>query len=168
MNILVCGPECSGKTELAKHLSGYYQMKLIPEYAVEYLDNLGRSYGYSDIVEIAAEHHKRFREAERAARHVVCDTFLVNLWIWSVYRFGKVDPRIDTWLADSRFDLILLMKPDIAWASGPFRENPHDRDILFGSYLQKLGQLNWPFHIISGSFEEREAEAERCVELVLR
>ena len=52
--ITLVGPESSGKSTLARLLANYFQCPLVPEYAREYLNLLGRPYEVSDL-QIMAE-----------------------------------------------------------------------------------------------------------------
>ena len=159
MKILVCGPECSGKTHLAIYLSKELGIKYIPEFAVEYLDALeDRKYTEADIKAIAKEHYRLYEEASANAS-VVLDTFLLNLKIWSEYRFGAVDEWITKTLESVQFDRVLLMRPDIEWEDAPYRENPDDRDRLFEMYVYELETLGRDFHIVEGQGEQRMLNA---------
>lgn len=51
--ITVVGPESSGKTTLASKLAGYFKAPLVPEYAREYLEGIGRPYDIDDLTQIA-------------------------------------------------------------------------------------------------------------------
>ncbi len=51
--ITIVGPESSGKTTLASQLSETLQCLWVPEYARNYLTNLGRSYQIDDLTTIA-------------------------------------------------------------------------------------------------------------------
>ncbi len=51
--ITIVGAESSGKTTLAMHLAEYFGCPWVPEYAREYLEALGRTYGEEDLDIIA-------------------------------------------------------------------------------------------------------------------
>jgi len=63
--ITIVGAESSGKTRLAMQLANYFQCPWVPEYAREYLAELGRPYAQEDL-EVIAE-----RELERII-DIVC------------------------------------------------------------------------------------------------
>ena len=60
--VVICGPESTGKTTLARYLANYYNTKWIPEYAREYIGNLDRAYTYQDVEIIAKKQVKQFQE----------------------------------------------------------------------------------------------------------
>ena len=163
LKILICGPECSGKTILAHHITKLFGMKYIPEYAVEYLDGLeGRMYDEEDLLKIAKGHYDLFLDAS-AKGHVVLDTFLLNIKIWAEYKFDRRHAWIDERLSELSFDRVFLMTPDLEWEEAKYRENPDDRDVLFQMYLRELGDLDWEFSIIEGQGKERFKKVEQSV-----
>lgn len=162
MLILIAGPECSGKTALARALAGYYSGQWLPEYAPEYLDGLGRHYAYEDIGRIAREHDARLKALVACTsrdQYIFLDSFLVNLKIWSLYRFGRVDTWIEERISTLDMDCVLLLRPNIPWEEGPYRENPGDRDQLFDLYEAQFAELNWPYRVVDALGEERLFQA---------
>ena len=51
--IAIIGPESTGKSSLCQRLAEHYQTEWCPEYAREFLLNLGRKYNYDDLLVIA-------------------------------------------------------------------------------------------------------------------
>ena len=49
----IIGPESTGKTTLARYLAERYHGVLVPEYAREYVEQLGRHYTREDVETIA-------------------------------------------------------------------------------------------------------------------
>jgi len=65
IQIAITGPESTGKSDLTAGLAAYFSGVSVPEYAREYLNKLGRSYRYDDILEIAKQQHRLMGEAIR-------------------------------------------------------------------------------------------------------
>jgi len=134
--ILITGPESTGKSTLASQLSEELGHIMIPEYGRTYLEKNGPEYSYKDIEIMALDHMEQVKAADNNS--LILDTYLLNYKIWSEYKFGKVSDKIIELLTECRFDLILLMEPDIEWSEDPLRENPGDRAVLFDIYKNEM------------------------------
>ncbi len=163
--IIITGPESSGKSSLARSLSGFFRTRFVPEYSRIYLTRLLRPYEESDLLQIAKGQFFLERDyAKRLNGLMICDTSMLVLKVWSDFRFGKTHPWILEQLHGTPRHHYLLCKPDIPWQPDPFRENPQDRDVLFDIYLRELEQLGLSYSIISGERpEERLGLAVRAV-----
>lgn len=168
--IVITGPESSGKTTLARALARQYSAPWVDEMAREYLANKdGHVYVEADLLGIARlqlmEEVQRASEARESRSPLLfCDTDLITIRIWGEEKYGRSDPWIMQQTESRSYDLWLLCAPDMPWESDPLRENPHDRDRLFGVYERTLSQLAKPYAIMSGAHEERMREAERVIE----
>jgi nicotinamide riboside kinase len=49
-----------------------------------------------------------------------------------------------------------LCAPDIPWEPDPLRENPLNREMLFGLYLEQLEKYGRNFTILTGHLENRQ------------
>ena len=99
---------------------------------------------------------------------MVCDTDMITVRIWSEEKYGRCDPWIMQQSEERHYDLWLLCKPDMPWQADPLRENPHDRDRLFGVYEGMLKWLEKPYVIMQGDREHRLADASKAIADPLR
>ena len=53
LKVVILGPECTGKTDLANFLASQYNTSWVPEYARAFLNKLNRPYEQSDLIKIA-------------------------------------------------------------------------------------------------------------------
>ena len=137
--IAITGPESSGKTTLARALAAHFGVPWVPEFAREYLKDLDRPYVKEDLLCIAeGQLEAERRIASGRPSMLVCDTDLLVIRIWSQEKFERVDPRLEELVRGTEYHHTLLCKPDLPWEPDPLRENPHDRDRLFGIYEQEL------------------------------
>lgn len=161
LRIAITGPECSGKTYLAKYLAKHYQGNWVPEIARQFLPALGRKYEFDDLLILSrlqlAEEEKIVQACTGPA--VFCDTELINIKIWSEYRFGKVHEEVIRNIENARYDFYFLMYPDIPWEYDPLRENPDDRLKLFERFENELNQYGKNYHIIQGNLDQRIQDA---------
>jgi nicotinamide riboside kinase len=166
LRIVITGPESSGKTTLAKALAARYKAPYVPEYARIYLEERGPSYGLEDLIRIAegqlALAEARMRE-EPSASHIFIDTWMLEIRVWAQYRYDMVPEMIEQAYHTYHPDIYLLCAPDILWEADPLRENPHDRDILYGLYTEALEQTGIPFVTLTGSASGREVAAQTAI-----
>jgi nicotinamide riboside kinase len=99
-----------------------------------------------------------------AAQWLFLDTWDVVLNIWHSYRFGYVPTYLEAFRKRTPIDHYLLCKADLPWVADPMRENQHDRDQLFDLYLAHLRDSDCSFSIISGSGDERHAQAVQALD----
>ncbi|REG87056.1 AAA family ATPase [Algoriphagus antarcticus] len=164
--ILILGPESTGKSTLAEDLAKYFGEPWVPEYAREYLENLGREYRYEDMIEIGkGQVALEDAIAENANNYLFCDTDLRVIHIWSEHRFGKTDPWVMEQIGKRTYDLILLTNTDLPWAPDPQREYPEleMRQYFFKKYLQLAKDSDFPYSIICG---DRKKRLETAVEVI--
>jgi len=164
--IVLSGPESTGKTTLAEQLAMFFGTVWIPEYAREYVLNLGRNYEYTDVVRIGKKQIEELTsDYPNADRFVFFDTGLIITQIWFIERYKACPDFIKRALQDIKIDLYLLCRPDIEWKKDPVRENNGvDRERLFGRYEEELNYFGVPYKIIEGSGDTRLNNAIQKVE----
>ncbi|RAI94863.1 AAA family ATPase [Algoriphagus yeomjeoni] len=163
--ILILGPESTGKSTLAADLANHFGEPWVPEYAREYLDNLGREYRYEDLVKIGkGQIELEDKLAEKANDYLFVDTDLRVIHIWSEHRFGKTDPWVLEQIATRKYDLILLTDTDLPWTPDPLREYPEleMRNYFLDLYTKLAKESGFPFFLISGN---RDARLTKALEL---
>ena len=162
--IAITGPESSGKTTLARALAAHFGVPWVPEFARDYLAELDRPYVEEDLLRIAeGQLETEQRIASERPSMLVCDTDLLVVRIWSQEKFGRVDPRLEELVHRTEYHRTLLCRPDLPWEPDPLRENPLDRDRLFGLYEQELNALGRTYTVIHGGRTERLHRAVHAV-----
>jgi len=166
IKVAVIGPESTGKSTLATYLAQQLSGGLVPEYARDYLQQLGRPYTEADLLSIAkgqcaAEDY--YRLSNDPPPFLICDTELTVIKIWSEVKYSRVHPWILTELKQRSYDFYLLTYIDLPWEADPLREHPYKREFLFDLYLKECQNRNLPFALIKGSKEERQAQAEKIL-----
>jgi len=155
--VVLTGPECTGKSTLAKQLAAHYNTVFIPEYAREYVENLDRPYTYEDILHIAATQIKQKSEQnQRPQRIVFLDTYLVITKVWMDLLYKTHPVWIDEELLRNDIGLYLLCNTDIVWMPDRVRENGGQaREDLFNLYRKELEHYGLHYDIIEGTGAER-------------
>jgi NadR type nicotinamide-nucleotide adenylyltransferase len=168
--VVVLGPESTGKSTLSEKLAAHFNTVWTPEYAREYLDELGRPYEQGDLLEIArGQLRLEDEKARQASRLLICDTDLYVLKVWSEHKYGHADPRILEQIAARPYDLYLLTYIDIPWQEDPQREypDPQMREYFYRIYRDIVVNAGVPWADIRGSFEEREKAAIAAVDKLI-
>lgn len=158
--ILITGPESTGKSELATALAGHFGGAVVPEYARNYILNLGRRYEYRDVEHIALQQIKQYEDSLVTRKWVFFDTWLIITRVWFEVVYGSVPAWIDGHIRKARFDLVLLCGTDIPWVSDPVRENGGEkREMLFARYTLELDRFGFDWDLVTGKGEERKDRA---------
>lgn len=179
--VVLYGPESTGKTMLAMHLSRHFQTLWVPEFArhyleskINYYDPFGRK---SDEVsqpqdippivlgQIAWEDGM----APQCCNNLmICDTNPLMTYVYNEYYFQRKEEWIAEIAIQRGYDLYLLTDIDIPWvADPPLRDRPDHRNELFELFKKELDQRKLPYHLICGDFETRNKTAVELIENLL-
>ncbi|MFZ6050856.1 AAA family ATPase [Halocola ammonii] len=162
--IAIVGPECSGKTTLARELGKEFNAPVIPEIARDYLSEIGKNYNLKDVNTIAQlQKSEALKFLEDKPETLIHDTEILTIKIWQEEKWQEPSALVmDLWEEQS-FDLYLLCYPDLPWEDDGLRENPIDRERLFKIYEKQLKESNATFTTISGLGPTRLEEAMQAV-----
>ncbi len=154
--ISITGPESTGKSELASGLAKHYQTVYVPEYSREYLKEIGTNYTLDDVLNIAkGQLYSETRFLKLANQYLFCDTDMIVAKIWCTEVFNECPEWIEKMLVELPYDLYLLCYPDLEWQPDVLRENPENREYLFGLFVKELEHLNFHYRIVKGKGNER-------------
>lgn len=168
IRIAIVGPECTGKTDLARFLAEYYQTKWVPEYAREYINELNRPYEKSDLLAIAnGQITREDNLAKEVDELLICDTTLLIIKIWSEFNYGDCAAEITDEMARRKYALHLLTYIDIPWEADPQREHPDKREQLYELYRNELIKNEIEFVEIKGEQESRRKTAIQAIEKLM-
>ena len=158
---VLTGPECSGKTTLAKSLAEYFQGKYLGEPARTILNGL-EVYTPKDLLAVFRAYTKR-DDVDFSNKPLFLDTDLQNLFLWWQEKYGPVPRKLCQAYKAQNERSFLLCKPDLPWVYDPLRENPNDRERLYELYYRDLVDRKLPFTVIEGDGVER---LEMAIEIV--
>lgn len=158
--IAIVGPESTGKTSLAMQLASICKTAWVPEFARSFLENLDRPYVKADLLDIAKGQLKLEDELASTANNLlICDTNLLVIKIWSEFKYNTCDQWIQENVVNRTYDLHFLTDVDLPWEEDPLRENPEQREELFGLYKQALDSMNIRYVQLSGTETTRLEKA---------
>ncbi len=168
IRIVLSGPESTGKSWLAQKLAIHYKTVFIPEFAREYVENLGENYSFTDVEIIARKQIEQLNEFTGKANGIIfIDTWLVITKVWFQEVYGKVPKWLIGSLTEIPIDLYLLCNTDIEWEFDPVRENPNNREYLFNIYKKEIEELEKPCHIVIGKDNQRLRNAIKHIDNLL-
>jgi NadR type nicotinamide-nucleotide adenylyltransferase len=182
--ICLVGAESTGKTTLAQALARHFGVAWMPEYGREYCE---RKYGLApfapdgdpvlddwaseEFLAIAQEHARREDEAAARAEPplLIVDTDAFATCLWHERYLGGQEPTLEA-LAEARrplYRLYLLCGSDIPWVQDGTRDGRAIRETMQGRFRQRLEASGRPWLAVSGSPEQRLAQACRAIEGLL-
>jgi NadR type nicotinamide-nucleotide adenylyltransferase len=150
IKIAVIGPESSGKSTLCEMLNAHYKGFVVKEFAREYLNDKS-TYEEEDLLEIAKGQANFEDEGINSDKNIILfDTNFLVLKVWSDLKYNRCHSFIEEELSNRKYDLTLLLLPNIPWQYDPMRESPsiEDRMNIFKEYRKQLELLKHPYHII--------------------
>jgi nicotinamide riboside kinase len=164
--IVVTGSESTGKTQLAEQLAQHLNCDWIPELSRKYIQQLGRSYTYTDVEAIALQQIEQFKAVQNTpSKRVVFDTGLIITKVW----FDVVYDECPQWLIQTITNLPktlhLLCDTDLEWVPDTVRENGGEmREKLSQMYANELVKFGFPYALVSGIGDNRLKNAIRIIE----
>jgi NadR type nicotinamide-nucleotide adenylyltransferase len=161
--IVVIGPESTGKSTLCEQLAAKYKTMWVPEFAREYLLDLGRPYQYHDLLIIAKgqlEQENRITSSLNIPL-VFIDTDMYVMKVWCEFVFGKCHSFILDEIVKRKYDTYLLCNTDLPWVADELREYPdlESRDRLYYTYKDIMINQSEPWFEIKGDNEQRLSNA---------
>ncbi|MBK6835613.1 MAG: ATP-binding protein [Bacteroidetes bacterium] len=161
IKVAVIGPESTGKSEMCRQLAKEYNTIFVPEFARNYLTNLGKPYTYEDVIYIGEQQMLLEKEYEKRANKILfCDTNLITIKIWLQVVFNKVPFYMDVLINKNKYDKTFLMDIDLPWENDPLREHPNRRKEILNLHLIELESHKTKFNLINGVGTERLQNAK--------
>ncbi|MEZ6015952.1 MAG: AAA family ATPase [Planctomycetota bacterium] len=171
--VAIVGPESTGKSTLASTLGARCDAVVVPEYARTYLEARQRSglrdLSPDDMEAITLGQLASDASLARTSRGVlVSDTDLITTQVWSERLFGTSADWLRAEAAAQRFDLTLLLAPDVPWVRDPVRYLPGEGRDFFDRLERALRAAGRDFTVLSGSFAARTEAASAAVARLTR
>ena len=169
IRIAIVGPECTGKTTLAKQLADHFNTSWVPEFARGFLqkkwDETNEICEPSDMLPIVRGQISAENEASQEANNIlISDTSALQSKVYSDIYYGETDPMIAKAAKKHRYDLFFLTDADVPWEKDDLRDRPNDRQNYFGIFRQALIELDKPYIVLSGDAQTRLKNAIAHIE----
>ena len=166
--VAIVGAESTGKTTLARALAAHFETVWVPEHARDYLLARGGVATRDDMLIIAnGQAALEDRLAREADRLLVCDTNLLTTQLWHEHYFGRCPPEIRQLAGERTANLYLLCDLDVPWVGDGLRDSPQQREWFQARFRSELAALGLPCVVLTGTLENRLADAIRHVTALL-
>ncbi len=177
------GPESAGKTTLCEALRASLEARgeeaqVVPEAARVYLEALAeggappplRAAHFERIAAAQALLHAHIEPAAaaRGARWLISDTGVILTGVWAEELCEGPLPDLRPWREGERFDLYLLLRPDLPWVGDSARYQParDERERFFGVCEGRLRGGGLPYVVVEGAGEERVRAALEALDKI--
>lgn len=165
--IVLTGPECSGKSTLARSLATALAAPCTPEAARLFAEAIHPTPLSAETVEPIARLAMRLAD-EAAAQHpaaIVHDTDLISTVVYARHYYGSCPAWIEQEARARLADQYLLCLPDLPWQADGVRDRPISRQSMLASFRAALAEFGAASVDISGFGAVRERAARRAVGL---
>jgi HTH-type transcriptional regulator, transcriptional repressor of NAD biosynthesis genes len=156
--VVLLGAESTGKSTLAARLAEVFETQHVHEYGREHYELRDGELDLDDYVVIAREHRRREDKAAlRSNRYLFADTNAVTTMFFSHYYNRNSLPELQA-LADdcaARYRHVIVCNDDIPFEQDGWRDNEVWRSRMQGMVLHDLAVRRIPFHVVSGTLDER-------------
>ncbi|MCL4212442.1 MAG: AAA family ATPase [Gemmatimonadales bacterium] len=154
--VVLTGPECAGKTTLARALAEAFAAPWTPEAARIVAEQSATPLSAETVAPIARLAMRLEDEALAAGPALlVRDTDLVSTLVYARHYYGTVAPWIVAKAKERLADLYLLCEPDLPWSADGVRDRPDRRLELHAEFARTLEAHGARIALIRGSGEAR-------------
>lgn len=169
-DIILCGPESSGKTTMVRALSVHFGWPYVDEFARTYLTHLNRKYNKADVHFMAREQKQAATMARKPGLPLIHDTDMLTYLIWVEDKFAHFDASLqpDWDQVTDASPLYLLCRPNLPWEPDPLREDPDRLQHLFDRHIHHLQRLQLPYRIIDQLGADRTRQAIQLLQSEMR
>lgn len=164
--VLVAGGESTGKTTLTKMLAKLFHTSWSEEYGRYYAERfLGGDethFTSQDFSEIALRQHIQDQDALRAANRICFfDTDALITQKFSELYLGETNPVVESFIDPDKYDLVLLLKPDVEWVDDGMRLHGKDADRwrIYESLRHEYTSRGFTVMELDGNYQDRLAKA---------
>jgi len=169
LNIVLIGPESTGKTTLAKALAEQYRTFFVPEYARIYAEKHTDKLTYQDVIPIAeGQHQLEVNYTLKANRILFYDTNLLQTKVYSEWYYNKCPNELNDLIKISKYDFYFLNYIDVPWEEDDLRDKPREREYMFNAFETALITYNKPYVLLKGNKHERLKTAIHHIDQLLK
>lgn len=151
--VTLTGPECCGKTSLAKKLAEHFDAPVTEEYARIYAEEVGRELTAADVEPIARGELELIENALATDSDLVIhDTDLLSTVVYAEFYYGEPPGWVWQSVIDAPPDLYLLLTP-LPMERDEVRDPKINRNELTEIFVERLVKLGQPWYALKPPYE---------------
>lgn len=165
--VVLMGAESTGKSTLTARLAAEFGTEQVQEYGRDHYAERGGKLELDDYVTIARVHRGLEDEAaRRASRYLFIDTNAITTMFFSHYYNRGSLPELRHLAEEcaARYRHVIVCDDDIPFEQDGWRDNDVWRGRMQGMVLHDLDVRGIPYHVASGSLDERVAQVRSILE----
>jgi HTH-type transcriptional regulator, transcriptional repressor of NAD biosynthesis genes len=167
LKVVILGTESTGKSTLAEKLSSHYSCGLVTEAGRDLIPD-SKNFCYEDLILVAKEHAGRITKAVNGKHPlIIIDTDIHITKSYSRFVFSRELEVEDEIMNYNKAHLYLYLKNDVPYFQDGTRLTLDDRNRLDALHRQVLKEADVDFLEIEGDWEERSANAVKCIDSLL-
>jgi nicotinamide riboside kinase len=167
-DVVLTGPESSGKTSMARHLGAIFAAPWVAEASRRFAESYPAPLSAHTVEPIAHLAMAMDDEARASAPTLLIhDTDLLSTVVYARHYYGECPAWILAEARRRRGDLYLLCLPDLPWEADGVRDRPTQRDELLGQFREALQEIDADYTEIAGLGDARRTAAESALRLRL-
>ena len=150
MRIAILGPECSGKTLLARSLAEKLPGAFVPEYGRTYSEEYGNQSTALDLAAIASGQLLAEEDAQVASPGLplVCDTDVLTTCSYAYLYLGYCPATLKELAQLRNYDITFLLPPTLPFRPDTIRLFEHRREEHFVLLKELLKQAGRVYHLL--------------------
>jgi HTH-type transcriptional regulator, transcriptional repressor of NAD biosynthesis genes len=157
--VVIMGTESSGKSTLTKKLAQTFNTNYVEEYGRTYCETVkpADEFTVEDFEDIAIIHNENIEKAIKESNQILfVDTEAITTKLFGVLYLPEFKSQfIDEVINKQKFDLYLLLEPDIPWVDDGTRDFPDKRKEHFDMIVAELESRGIEYFRISGEYSKR-------------
>lgn len=160
------GTESTGKSTMAKRMAEIFQTEFVPEVARELITS--NDFSVEDIINIGHAQTQRVLAKTKTANKILfCDTDVIITQIYSRHYLHEVPEVLYELEKQVQYDAYFFFDIDTQWVADGLRDLGSEREKMKRIFIHELEKRKIAYHMVSGSWEEKENFIQQQVTLLL-